>query len=344
MRTTSRNTVNQVSFIKTVNNQIQGINKGVILDQLAKDAERHEDILLPYNEIIDGVLDKRFIFSDNSKSQFYQKLGTSETFMSKFDKSPQLKIEVARHLASLKKDNSLVRFYNQDDGKKRMRAILSSEYTKLDVLPVMENLFKRFDDNLTVRSLSNNDYYFSTEIILGDPIETTINGKPEKFYNIMRIRNSETGLSTLNLMAGILRQVCTNGMCRQITGINASFKHIFKDMNEVFAILGNVSDRKIIEDSSKIVDLYMNASGVFVPKENLDKEYEAFVDEIDMGKKPMKTLEMLRSAKYSSNSMFDITNAITETIWRTTDSVDKRLDMEEKTYTYASNRVKELSK
>lgn len=339
-----RNNMNQVSFIRTINNVPQKVAKADVLAKLEMDATRHEDVFLSYPEVIDAVLDKRYIFSDNSKSQFYAKLGTSETFMKKFDENPALKTEMARWLAGKKKDKAFVRLYNQPDGKKRMRAILSEDYTQLDVLPVMEHLFKRFEDNIMVRSISNTDCYFSTEIILGDPIDIMIHDKMERFYNILRLRDSETGLGTLNLMAGILQQVCTNGMCRQISGVNASFKHIFKDIKEVFAILGGVSDERIIADSSKIIDLYKNASGVFVPKTELDAEYEKFAEAIDLGKKPMKTLEMLRSAKYDKNDLFTVISAMTETIWRTQDNVDTRLDMEKSAYDYTSNRVKELSK
>lgn len=330
----------------TVNNKVRMVKTQDLLEKLAKQAENHYDRTMSMNQVTDAIVDGEIKFSENSKSQFYGKLSTNESFMEEFDENPKLKIEIVKQLVTnydrKNKDGVLVRFAKEEDGKDRMRAILSSDYSIIDNLPVMQNLLSAFDNEIAIRSFANDDYGLRIQMLFGDNIVIKDEGKDDVYKIMADITNSETGNKTFDVRAGLFRQWCTNGAVSKISGIDQKIRHIYKSVQDVINIIKCLSIEKISDGAHQIIDMYRTASGIYIPKGNVDMEIDEMSKAIKLGKKTSDFAKTLKNAKYGKDSLFNIYGAVTEAIWRGTTNVHLEGDREQDAYVYMQSRAKTL--
>lgn len=327
-----------------VNNQEAKMKSSVLIEKMEERASRRFDVTMglseAYESLINGDIQD---FSENAKSQFFNKLNINQLILPKL--SSDTKRAMIRELAAdyddRNKAKGLVRFERNLKGQKIARAVLSSDYAVIDSVPVFKALVPVIGgDNLIVRDYVDDDFYTRGSFIIGAPISLgTIDGKPDVYFVIATITNSETGNGAFSITAGLWRMWCKNGAIsiKQEFGTHKII-HKFRNPNEVIDNLRTIDANKLIESTTSMVDMYQKSKGIILLPNQVEEAYTNF--QSFLPKTMIDKAKILKGSRYNQDSsMFNVYNSITETIHLDTKNLHTRFEREAKAYDMASTIV-----
>jgi hypothetical protein len=162
---------------------------------------------------------------------------------------------------------------------------------------------------INLRGFINDDNSMKLEII--DKTKETILSSADRLFNMITVENSETGNSSLNFKFGLYRLLCSNGMMRPVTMFNNErVIHLGNRNQHLLATVRNQNILAIANGNDEIINMYKDSKSIYV-----QKPYD-MIEEI-LVEKPKKFQEAtkdIKNRKYSENTLFNVYNAVTETI------------------------------
>jgi hypothetical protein len=352
------NEVNQNIFTG-INNKQQKVRIGDILDMLQAKQEHRYDDFMTMGDIVEAALSKELIFSEHAAGGVYQKLDLTTKHMNKCSK--ELKAMTLREFAqqydNSKQGKPLVRLERQEGKAPKVRAVLSSDFVPLDNYPVMSSLFRDREQVVCVRSFIDNEKFMRFELLIPEQAfeMDEPNGKRSLYYPIIGAGNSEVGCSALSFKSGLLRGACANGLLVSVAEFVAYVRHIYQDAAALINKLQNTDINLLADKNQRIIDLYKNSQGIYVPKAEEELYTTLGAEEQEDGtikfKYPQKVvdsaLQLSRTEYYSDKTTYwHIINSITRALnynYQTPGQVINLMDYEESFYKVFSKRMNALA-
>lgn len=341
------------SIYTGINNKLITVKAGDIKQLLREYASTNNDTFTSLKEVWKASNAKDLFFTEKAKSDFYAKLGLSDTFLRKC--SNELRIRVVEEFIEKAAENILLRTKKDETGRTIARAILSKEYSKLDNSPIVEALYGNNDQELHLRTFVNDGNYLKMEIVdkdhafeLDEP-----NGKRSLYYPIIGIENSEVGSSTLNFRSGVYRGVCANGLTVKVAEFLQNVRHIYQDVAYLMRQLNEMDVNMLSEKNDKIINLYRNSIGIYVPdveSELLETvNYNEETGKADYPDKLVENAVLLSRSTYKSEkpTYWHVINSITEALHRTYNTpkqANNRFDYESEFQGVFAKRLAKLTK
>lgn len=132
------------------------------------------------------------------------------------------------------------------------------------------------------------------------------NGQPGELMPMLEFTNSENGLSSLRVWAGVFRLACSNGMLVPVHDVRCRWMHFGSQkikMPEVAGLINTSLNYTRLLDSSR--SIYLSASGKALLLESMAQHLPMNVTE--------SLVEMINREYDGGRTMFDVINAITQT-------------------------------
>ncbi|HNQ19444.1 MAG TPA: DUF932 domain-containing protein [Bacteroidales bacterium] len=291
-----------------VNNRLTVVKAGTLLQELRNIKNAQKDIPMSAAELAESVITGNLAMTDNGLSQYYGKLNIPKPFMSKL-KNVDTKRAIVKEMAQeYDKKNKKLLVRVKENGKKYVRAVLSSMYSVIDNYDVVEAILKDENQDINIRGFINDDYSMKLEIALRNQINLSTENTPDNYIPMIVIENSETGNNTLNFRAGLWRLVCTNGMMRQIAiAEKATVKHIGQNTAMILASLRDMNIYQLEDKTHSMIEMIKNTKGVYVEKPK--EAVEAILDG-----EPNKLIDRANyylNNRYNGKTLFHAMNAAT---------------------------------
>lgn len=340
---TATQTITNQEFV--VNNMAKKIKTSELIEKMEERQSRRFDRYDSLGALYESVRAGEVELSENATNQFFGKLNLDKSLSKRLNPSTWDSViaECVAEADSKAKLNGLMRYEKSLDGRTIVRAVLSKDYAKLDSTPIVKAAQKLVGDEIIIRDFVDDDNSTRLSLIIGEPISLgTIDNKPDIYWNIMSISNSETGNRSLSVNMGIWRMWCLNGAMSLQSQLGISNIRHYGDKNQTFGEIENLNAAKMIENNMNIIDMYKVSKGIWIPKSEAETVMEGYVENADLTKKMVESAKTLRMLKYNDSgkaSMFNVYNSITEAIHRGTTNIHTRFERESKAYAYTQKIV-----
>jgi hypothetical protein len=295
-----------------INNKMTTVKVSGLINNLRNQKLIQKDMYLSAPEIVEAAISKKLILRENATNQFFSKINLPKNLVNKVSKG--LLREIVAELADYQyKDTKKKMFVRTEtiDNKSYIRATLSDKYCVIDNFEVVDAIMANFDPEaeINLRGFINDDNSMKLEII--DKTKETILSSADRLFNMITVENSETGNSSLNFKFGLYRLLCSNGMMRPVTMFNNErVIHLGNRNQHLLATVRNQNILAIANGNDEIINMYKDSKSIYV-----QKPYD-MIEEI-LVEKPKKFQEAtkdIKNRKYSENTLFNVYNAVTETI------------------------------
>lgn len=161
---------------------------------------------------IEGI--QGYVIGDESKSQILGHLSPGGiSYLARCDDELQA-VNLNHWLYQRVGKTYFVRTRELDSGKKIVRAILSEQYSPINNLQVLDELYSVYGEDYSPVGLQLTDRYFGLKLTHenGVDVAPTNSKVGDVVHAGIMVSNSETGASSLRLSALLYRLVCSNGM------------------------------------------------------------------------------------------------------------------------------------
>lgn len=331
-----------------VNNTEKKIKTNELIGIMEERASRRFDRYDSFGALYEGVRNGDVIMTPNATGQFFSKIGLDKGLAERLTPNvmDSVILELVSEADSKSKLNGLVRYEKGLDGKTYCRAVLSKDYAVLDTLPLIQAARGVLGDSLIIRDYVDDDDSVRLTVVLGDPIHLgTIDNKPDVYFNLWSISNSETGNQSHNTNLGLWRMWCLNGAMSKSANLGSqSVRHYGAGKSDIFDKLKGIDVNKLLASNLNLVDMYKNSKGIYVPKHEAETIIESYVEGAELPKKMTESAKTLKTLKYRGESFFDTFNAITEAIHRGTPNIKTRFDREAKVTSYTQEIMSKVAK
>lgn len=346
------NTIATTTTIPTefkINNTEKRIKTAELISIMEERQSRRFDRYDSFGAVYEGVRQGDLVMTPNATNQFFQKINLDKNLASRLtpDVWDKVILELVQEADSKSKLNGLVRYEKGLDGKTQIRAVLSKDYAVLDTLPLIKAATNVLGDSLVIRDYTDDDISVRLTVVLGEAIQLgTIDGKPDVYFNILSIGNSETGNQSWATTMGLWRMWCYNGAIGFQNNIGSQkIRHYGVGKSEtLISDIKTIDASKLISSNLGLVEMYKNSKGIYVPKHEAEQIIESFVDGADLPKKMAESAKTLKTLKYKGENLFDIFNSITESIHRGTPNVHTRFEREASATAYTQEIMGKVSK
>jgi hypothetical protein len=280
--------------------------------------------------VIDGL--NELSFTKRGFQSFCEKLDLPSSYMTKLtdtkEKSPNdifrdkqvLSTCLERGLEGLREDKQiLIRTYTNESISK-VRAVFSDKYNVVDNLPLVREL-SRFDHSeLETQNFSLSSDFLDLRFTMPQLKQSigTLPTHEQRFgmtedivFPAIHFRNSETGLSKIQVSFVIYRLVCTNGLTRAKDQYKIIDK---KHMGEfdIMALNGRIAD--VTQNAKKMFEQYVdhmiNAKSIKI--DNPEEVFESIGKRAGITNRMMNTVNLnWVTEQHSERTKHGIINAIT---------------------------------
>lgn len=331
-----------------VNNTEKRIKTAELISIMEERQSRRFDRYDSFGSVYEAVRQGDLVMTPNATNQFFNKINVDKNLAERLTPEvwDKVIIELVQEADSKSKLNGLIRYEKGLDGKTYVRAVLSKDYAVLDTLPLIKAAQSVLGDSLVIRDYTDDDNSVRLTVVLGEAIQLgTIDGKPDVYFNLLSIGNSETGNQSWSSNLGLWRMWCYNGaMSHQNTMSNQSVRHYGNGKSDMIEGIKSIDQAKLIASNIGIVEMYQNSKGIYVPKNVAETVIESYIEGAELPKKMTESAKTLKTLKYKSETMFDAYNAITESIHRGTTNPHTRFERETDAYEYTKKIIDKVSK